>query len=174
MAGCRPCLGSGTRKPVLLSHVFVSTFMLDETAARCGGPVVCMGRMRTCIHFASRCIHRLRLVHHEAPLQHAGLLHRCSFHTDPNTCFPRPENLRSAHQTDKYLIGLPRGPSPTPGSLSGHERHHAISAPCHSLGIKAHVGTKSGPAHLRTPLRLVPEAPVCLARSAAQMPGQNR
>lgn len=100
----------------------------------------------------------------------------CSSRTDPNIMhFPSPENLYFAQQTDKYLIGLPSVPSPSHGSrYSGHESYHRIWVPCQSLGIKAHVGTKSAPAHLRTPLQLVLAAPVCLATSTAQMPGHNR
>lgn len=102
------------------------------------------------------------------------LLIWCSSHTDPNIMhFPSPENLHTAQQTDKYLIGQASVPSPHGSSYSGHESSSGCG--CHvSLWELKPMWAKSAPVHLRTPLRLVLAAPVCLARSAAQMPGHNR
>lgn len=48
----------------------------------------------------------------------------CSSCTDPNIMHcPSPENLHTAQQTDKYLIGQPSVPTPVPNgnSYCGHE-----------------------------------------------------
>lgn len=56
----------------------------------------------------------------------------CSSRTDPNIMhFPSPENLHTAQQTDKYLIGQPSVPSPHGSSYSGHESNR---------GCECHVG----------------------------------
>ena len=60
------------------------------------------------------------------PLQRVQfLLIWCSPRTDPNIMhFPSPENLHTAQQTDKYLIGQPSVPPHPPfhgSSYSGHE-----------------------------------------------------
>lgn len=66
--------------------------------------------LRTCIYFASCCTCSMPLPINRVNLPsypRAADLNRCSSHTDPNVMhFPSAQNLHSAHQTDKYLIGL--------------------------------------------------------------------
>lgn len=105
------------------------------------------------------------------------LLIWCSSRTDPNIMhFPSLENLHTAQQTDKYLIGQPSVPPPPPphgSSYSGHESTQEASA-MSVFGDQSPCGDKVCPAYLWTPLRLVLAAPVCLATSTPQMPGHNR
>ncbi len=71
------------------------------------------------------------------------LLIWCSSRSHPNIMhFPSPENLHTAQQTDKYLIGQPSVP-PIPPWQQLQWAWEYQWVPCQSLGIKARVGTKS-------------------------------
>ncbi len=102
--------------------------------------IVCMGQdtvfiyIIICICYASFYICSFWYVHHTKLHNHNHnqnllpcpkgpvLLIWCSSRTDPNIMhFPSPENLHTAQQTDKYLIGQPSVPSPHGSSYSGHE-----------------------------------------------------
>lgn len=117
-----------------------------------------------CIYAASFCIHSITIVHHSKLIRLQTfrvsfpknttnlfsypngpvLLIWCSSCTDPNIMhFPSPDNLHTAQQTDKYLIGQPSVPSPPWQQLQWAWEYRRMCVPCQSLGVKAHAGTKS-------------------------------
>lgn len=155
------------------SSAFMSTgwnSYLDIGSSQLQCDLVCMGPdtvfidIIICICYASFYIHSFWYVHHSKliimqtfskslPKNKTNLLSCpkgpvwliwCSSRTDPNIMhFPSPENLHTAQQTDKYLIGQPSVPSPPWQQLQWAWEYHRMWVPCQSLGIKAHVGTKS-------------------------------
>lgn len=152
--------------------------------------LVCTGQgtfiyVMICIYSASFYTHSIRAVHHSEVIMPQTfrmsltknktnlfsspngpvLLIWCSSCTDPNIMqFPSPDNLHTAQQTDKYLIGQPSVPSPHGSSYSGHES---------TAGCECHVSLwESKPVWGQSPPRSPADASPA-GGSAACLPGRE-